>query len=203
MTVKHSVIPNEYPDLQAFVRDWEVKFWRTYVLTVLALAVLVGGFLPYLATARWHWLLGGVLFLVLAVIAFLWMGGYRHVADPSFEGVVESLECTVGLELDNATVRMYNRTCPTCRFRMVGQYQVNRCKMKVRTDDGETVTYRVHYWSFTPEIPLREGDRVVKYRGLPYPVKPQAKNELCAACGQINEGDLDGTCSVCGHRLIK
>lgn len=201
--MKHLPVLGTYPDLQAFVHANNVRFWRKYILSVVVLAVLMGSFLPYLATAWWHWLLGGVLFLALSAVAFLWIGGYRHVTDPSFVGTVESLDCTVGLEMDNRTMQMYNRTCPVYHFRMVGQYQVNRCKMKVRTDDGETVTYRVHYWSFTPEIPLREGDRVVKYRGLPYPVKPQAKNELCAACGQINEGDLDGTCSVCGHTLIK
>ena len=196
-------IPNEYPDLQAYARGQNIKFWRKWGMSVAVMALVIGLFLPYLATAWFHWLMGGVLFLLLSVVSFLWLGGYRHVTDHGFEGVVEKLDCATGVEMDSHTILRLHRTCPGCRHQAVDQYRVNRCTFFVRTDDGNLVVYKVHYWGFTTEIPVEVGDRIIKYRGLPYPMVLGRKHDLCIVCGRINEGDVDGTCSVCGHTLIK
>ena len=51
-----------------------------------------------------------------------------------------------------------------------------------------------------------EGTEILKLRGLPYPIAvrnrhPDAKQGICAACGQISD-EAQGNCQVCGHTLI-
>ena len=73
-------------------------------------------------------------------------------------------------------------------------------KMKLLTDNGKkkTLAYRSHI-----ESVLKEGDRVVKFRGFAYPAEEVEREEryICIVCGKVVRKNICN-CPQCEHSIV-
>ena len=73
-------------------------------------------------------------------------------------------------------------------------------KMRLVTDKGKkkTLAYRSHINSV-----LKDGDRIVKFRGFPFPAEEVEKEEryICIVCGKVVKKEVK-KCPRCEHSII-
>ena len=194
------VIPAENPDLIDLVKKRDRRFlvsWLTATALTTALAIACFG----LAMSSYGLFVAILLALVLVVLPFLLCGGIEWVTDRGFTGTVESLDFSVRLEthdtLGVVTVKGIGRK----RVKRATACQVNYCKISALTDEGAYKTCTVRLPGDSEAFPLRKGDRIVKYRGLPCPVIVGCRTPLCVVCGYLDD-DGKGECRGCGCSLI-
>ncbi len=194
------VIPAKNPDLIALVKERDRRFltkWLFSTALTTALAVACFG----LAMNAYGLLVAILLALSLILLPFLLCGGMEWVTDRGFAGTVEDLHFSVRLEthdtLGVVTVKGIGRK----RVKRATAGEVNYCKISVLTDEGAYKTCPVRLPGDADSFPLRKGDRVIKYRGLPCPAIVGCKTPLCVVCGHLDD-DGKGECRGCGASLI-
>jgi len=158
--------------------DWAKKFradYRTYSkgwFIALVLLVPAGLVIGAVVSGRYAWqegLASGVFFAVILLILMLNM--FKKM-DKSWTGrlVAKSTKDILGprrggLRRKRSLVKTVYR-------------------LEVRTDAGGTEVIDVHPEAFRL---LKEGDEMVKYRGLPFPdriLRPGETKRICVACGR-------------------
>ena len=193
-------IPYENEDLIAAVRKNDRRFlckWLCMTIAVLLFEVL---FLFRTAAAYIGGIQAVLLCIVLFVLPFFTCGGVARLVDQGFAGTVLTTRFSVRLEAFSRIgggIGRGGRPYASTR----GYNQVNYCKMVIRTDKDTLKTRTVRLPGDSETFPIREGDRVVKYRGLPYPVVVGCKTPVCVACGYMDD-DGKGECRGCGCSLV-
>lgn len=194
------VIPAENPDLIDLVKKRDRRFlvsWLTVTALTTALAVACFG----LAMNAYGLLVAILLALSLILLPFLLCGGMEWITDRGFAGRVEALDFSVRLEthdtLGVVTVKGIGRK----KVKRATAGEVNYCRISVLTDEGTRKTCTVRLPGDSDAFPLRKGDRVIKYRGLPCPAIVGCKTPLCVVCGHLDD-DGKGECRGCGATLI-
>lgn len=193
-------IPFENPDLRDIVRASNRRFLCKWLCTTAAILLVEVFFLFPTAAGYVGWVQAALLCAALLVIPFVVFGGPAWVRDTSFVGTVISTQFSVRLEAFSRIgggIGKGGRPYASTR----GYNQVNYCKMAVRLDDGSVRTRTVRLPGDSETFPLREGDRIVKFRGLPYPVILGCKTPFCVVCGHMDD-DGKGECRGCGCSLI-
>lgn len=200
--MKNLKIPYEYPDLQAYAHEQDTKFWRKFLLSVLGIALVEVLFLFEQVSGYVGWPLSAAICIAMVVIAFFACGGWGMITDRAFEGVVEKVSYDVCPNFNVlSTKRMVQGFMMTVRtWNSNGFF---RCRMVVRDDRGRRIKYETLMVGDPDSYIITEGCRVRRFRRIPCPLVEACKDPVCVICGMVNKGDLDGTCSVCGHTLIK
>ena len=194
-------IPAENSDLIALVEKNRRRFLTKWlVLTAVFLVPAVAFFRP---AANLYGIPVAILLLLgFVIFPFFACGGWDRITDQGFCGTVEKLDFSVRVEMHgntgNVTVK---NTAGHKRLVRAGAGQANYCKVSVLTDEGDFKTLTLRLPGDSESFPLREGDRIVKYRGLPFPAVVGCKTPLCAACGFLDD-DGKGECRCCGSSLI-
>lgn len=194
-------IPYENEDLIALVKEHDRRFLLKWLLTTAAILLFEVFFLFRTAAAYVGGLQAALLCAGLPVLPFLIYGGVEWLRDRSFTGRVLSTHFTVHLEIYSRIGGGISRKSMRPYMSMRGYNQVNHCKMLIESDDGRIQTRTVRMPADSETFPLREGDRIVKYHGLPFPVIVGCKTPFCVACGHMDD-DGKGECRGCGCSLI-
>lgn len=200
--MKTPIIPPENADLIALVQKRDRHFltqWlvSTAVTTILAIACFG------LAMRSYGLLVAILLALVLVVLPFLLCGGIEWVTDRGFTGKVESMKFSVRIDMTGVTGNLTVKSTGG-RKRVIRSHnngQVNYCTLHVITDEGSCKTLTLRLPGDTEDFPLKVGDRIVKYRGLPFPAVVGCKTPFCVVCGRVDD-DGKGTCRTCDSSLI-
>ena len=196
------IIPSENDDLIALVRKRDRHFltqWlvSTALTTVLAIACFG------LAMNSYGLLVAILLALVLVVLPFLLCGGIEWITDRGFTGTVESMKFSVRIDMTGVTGNLTVKSTGG-RKRVIRSHnngQVNYCTLHVITDEGSCKTLTLRLPGDTEDFPLKTGDHIVKYRGLPFPAVVGCKTPFCVVCGRVDD-DGKGTCRTCDSSLI-
>ena len=194
------VIPAENPDLIDLVKKRDRRFlvsWLTATALTTALAVACFG----LAMNAYGLLVAILLALSLIFLPFLLCGGMGWITDRGFAGRVEALDFSVRLETRDTVGMVTTKGIGRKRVVRATAGEVNYCKISVLTDEGAYKACTVRLPGDSDAFPLRKGDRIIKYRGLPVPVIVGCKTPLCVVCGTPDD-DGKGECRGCGCSLI-
>ena len=193
-------IPFENPDLQEIVRANDRRLLCKWLGTTAVILLVDVLFLFPTAAGYVGWVQSALLCMALLALPFFAFGVPAWISDTGFVGTVLSTRFSVRLEAFSRIgggIGRGGRPYASTR----GYNQVNYCKMTVRSDDGSVRTRTVRLPGDSETFPLREGDRIVKFRGLPYPVILGCKTPFCVACGHMDD-DGKGECRGCGCSLI-
>ena len=137
----------------------------------------------------------------LILLPFLLCGGIAWVTDKGFTGTGKDPEFSVRLETRDTVGMVTTKGIGRKRVVRATAGEVNYCKISVPTDEGACKACTVRLPGDSDAFPLRKGDRVIKYRGLPVPVIVGCKAPLCVVCGTPDD-DGKGECRGCGCSLI-
>lgn len=193
-------IPFENPDLISIVRANDRRFLCKWLCTTAAVLLFEVLFLFPTAAGYVGGVQAALLCMVLPIVPFFAFGGLSWVRDIGFVGTVLSTKFSVRLETFSRIgggIGKGGRPYASTR----GYNQVNYCQMTVRSDDESVQTRTVRLPGDSETFPLRTGDRIVKFHGLPYPVILGCKTPFCVVCGQMDD-DGKGECRGCGCSLI-
>jgi hypothetical protein len=201
LAVNKPTIPQENSDLLSLVNRNDRRFLvKWLIFTALCLIPAIAVF-PY-ASAYYGVPVALLLLLGFIVFPFLICGGWDVLTDRGFSGTVESLDFSVRLEMHRTSgVSAIKGTRKGYHSRSQDARQTNYCAVLVTTDEGKTQTLTLRLPGDTDAFPLKAGDRIVKYRGLPYPAIVGCKTPFCAVCGNVDD-DGKGECRSCGCSLI-
>ena len=195
-------IPAENHDLISLVVSNRRRFIRKWILlTAVFLIPAVAFFRP--AAGLYGVPVAILLLLGFVIFPFFACGGWDVIADHAFTGKVESMKFSVRIDMTGVTGNLTVKSTGG-RKRVIRSHnngQVNYCTLHVITDEGSCKTLTLRLPGDSESFPLREGDRIVKYRDLPYPAIVGCKTPLCAACGFLDD-DGKGECRCCGSSLI-
>ena len=194
-------IPYENSDLAQLVKAYDRRFlwkWLSITAAILLFEIL---FLFKTAASYVGVVQSLLICLGLLIIPFFACGGVEWFRDRSFAGVVLDLKFSVRLEVHNHQgaymVRQTRRGYHSIRRGQAANY----CKILLRDDEGEEHTFTVRLPGDSGSFPLRVGDRIIKYHGLPFPAIEGCKTPFCVACGHMDD-DGKGECRGCGCSLI-
>ena len=195
------IIPAENPDLIAFVEKNRRRFLTKWLFST-ALTTILAAACFGLATRAYGLLVAILLALTLILLPFLLCGGIEWVTDKGFTGTVTRMDFSVRLEMHGNTGNItVKNTAGHKRLVRSGAGQANYCRITLRTDEEDFKTLTLRLPGDSEAFPLKEGDRIVKYRGLPYPAILGCKTPLCPICGFM-DADGKGTCRACDSSLI-
>lgn len=198
--MKAPAIPAENTDLIALVKERNRRFLVKWLVTTAISVALAAAFFKPAAS------LYGVPVALLpalgfAVLPFVLVGGIEWITDRGLAGTVEDMDFSVRIEMHDtvgvSTVKGTSRRA----HRRHSAGQANYCKLLIRAEDGTAKAVTLRLPGDSESFPLSKGDRVVKYRGLPYPAIVGCKTPLCVACGNRDD-DGRGECRSCGCSLI-
>ena len=200
--MKRPTIPAENPDLIALVESNRRRFVRKWlILTAVFLVPSVAFFQP--AAGLYGIPVAILLLLGFVIFPFFACGGWDMIMDQAFTGKVESMKFSVRIDMTgvtgNVTVKSAGSRKRLVRANSGGQ--VNYCTLHVTTDEGSFKTLTLRLPGDTEDFPLKVGDRIVKYRGLPFPAVVGCKTPFCVVCGRVDD-DGKGTCRTCDSSLI-
>ena len=195
-------LPAENHDLISLVASNRRRFIRKWILlTAVFLIPAVAFFSP--AADLYGIPVAILLLLGLLLCPFFISGGWDMVTDQAFTGTVESMKFSVRIDMTGVTGNVTVKSAGS-RKRVVRSHsngQVNYCTLHVITDEGSCKTLTLRLPGDTEDFPLKVGDRIVKYRGLPFPAVIGCKTPFCVVCGRVDD-DGKGTCRTCDSSLI-
>ena len=195
-------LPAENHDLISLVASNRRRFIRKWILlTAVFLIPAVAFFSP--AADLYGIPVAILLLLGLLLCPFFISGGWDMVTDQAFTGTVESMKFSVRIDMTGVTGNVTVKSAGS-RKRVVRSHsngQVNYCTLHVVTDEGSCKTLTLRLPGDTEDFPLKAGDRIVKYRGLPFPAVIGCKTPFCVVCGRVDD-DGKGTCRRCDSSLI-
>ncbi len=198
--MKTPVIPTENTDLISIVKANDRRFLLKWlIITAICLALTIVFFKP--AAARYGIPVAILMALGLVILPFFTCGGWGWITDRGFSGVVLDMDFSVRLEMHDRMGAGFVRGTRKGYTHSRGATQASYCKMQIRTDDETVQTFTVRLPGDSEAFPLKEGDRIVKYRGLPYPAIVGCKTPLCTVCGNLDD-DGKGECRSCGYSLV-
>lgn len=198
--MKTPLIPAENTDLIALVKKRDRRFlwkWLGYTLLTAILAAVCFG--P--AANEYGIPVAILLALGFLLLPFLLCGGIAWVTDRGYAGTVRDLDFSVRLETQDTLGVVTVKGVGRKQTRRASAGQVNYCKVTVLTDEGAVKALTLRLPGDSETFPLKVGDRIVKYRGLPYPVIVGCKTPICTVCGHMDD-DGKGECRGCGCSLI-
>ena len=196
-------IPYENPDLTQLVKAYDRRFlwkWLSITAAILLFEIL---FLFKTAASYVGVVQSLLICLGLLIIPFFACGGWDMVTDQAFTGKVESMKFSVRIDMTGVTGNVTVKSTGS-RKRVIRAHnngQVNYCTLHVITDEGSCKTLTLRLPGDTEDFPLKTGDRIVKYRGLPFPAVVGCKTPFCVVCGRVDD-DGKGTCRTCDSSLI-
>ena len=195
-------LPAENHDLISLVVSNRRRFIRKWILlTAVFLIPAAAFFAP--AADLYGIPVAILLFLGLLLCPFFISGGWDMVTDQAFTGTVESMKFSVRIDMTGVTGNVTVKSTGS-RKRVIRSHnngQVNYCTLHVITDEGSFKTLTLRLPGDTEDFPLMVGDRIVKYRGLPFPAVVGCKTPFCVVCGRVDD-DGKGTCRTCDSSLI-
>ena len=195
-------LPAENHDLISLVASNRRRFIRKWILlTAVFLIPAVAFFSP--AADLYGIPVAILLLLGLLLCPFFISGGWDMVTDQAFTGTVESMKFSVRIDMTGVTGNVTVKSTGS-RKRVIRSHnngQVNYCTLHVVTDEGSCKTLTLRLPGDTEDFPLKVGDRIVKYRGLPFPAVIGCKTPFCVVCGRVDD-DGKGTCRTCDSSLI-
>lgn len=198
--MKTPVIPAENTDLISMVKDRDRRFLLKWLITTALTAILAAVcFRP--AANRYGVPVAILMALGFVILPFFACGGWRWITDRGFSGTVEDLDFSVRLEMHDRMGAGFVRGTRKGYTHSRGAAQANYCRVTVSTDQDSIKTLTLRLPGDSEAFPLRIGDRIVKYRGLPYPAIVGCKRPLCTVCGSMDD-DGKGECRGCGYSLI-
>ena len=198
--MKTPVIPAENPDLIAIVKANDRRFLLKWlIITAVCLVLAIVFFKP--AATHYGVPVAILMALGLGILPFFACGGWGWITDRGFSGTVLDMDFSVRLEMHDRMGAGFVRGTRKGYTHSRGATQANYCKMQVRADDETVQTFTVRLPGDSEAFPLKVGNRIVKYRGLPYPVIVGCKTPVCVVCGHPDD-DGKGECRSCGCSLV-
>jgi DNA-directed RNA polymerase subunit RPC12/RpoP len=194
------VLKNEYPDLWRARQLKVKKMIRNIVIyEIFALLVAYGAYdyiMRNLALFNdrsiiWKGIVFGV---ILAVIPPLWFKSTYELFGKTWAGTITKVKYEMRYTQASGGVRAGRPSVAK-----LGNSQ-EYMKMRLLTDNGKrrTLAYRSHINSV-----LKDGDRIVKFRGFAYPAEEVEKEEryICIVCGRVvKKGTAE--CPRCNHSIV-
>lgn len=190
-------IPQTNKDLRRYVLRRDLGKLALYLLWTVAWGTgAVAYNLNHTTYPPERLLLGWRLVLWMAVglgIGFFLFRIHRMLADRSVSGVLTESGLSRGYATSSDPGGLKAVTYDFRLYKVLRLRLANGRRKRIRIEEkqGSYLYYR-------------EGDRLVSFHGLPYPINADATGEqgwLCAACGRVHPSKLDA-CDQCGFSLI-
>lgn len=198
--MKTPVIPAENTDLISMVKDRDRRFLLKWlIITALCLVLAIVFFKP--AATHYGVPVAILMALGLGILPFFACGGWGWITDRGFSGTVLDMDFSVRLEMHDRMGAGFVRGTRKGYTHSRGATQANYCRVTVSTDQDSIKTFTVRLPGDSEAFPLKVGNRIVKYRGLPYPVIVECKTPVCVVCGHPDD-DGKGECRSCGCSLV-
>lgn len=195
-------IPAENPDLITLVAKNRRRFITKWlILTAVFLIPAVAFFKP---AANLYGIPVAILLLLgFVIFPFFACGGWDLLTDKGYTGTVESMDFSVRINMRGSTINVTVKSAGNRKrlVRAANGGQANYCTLHITTDEGDFKTLTLCLPGDTENFPLKVGDRVIKYRGLPFPAIVGCKTPFCVVCGRVDD-DGKGTCRTCDSSLI-
>ena len=199
------LLKNEYPDLYATKQRKIKKMIKNIVIYEILFLFVAYGAYDYIVrnlamfgdySVVWKGIVLGVILLIVPPLCFkttyelfgkTWAGKITNV----------KYEMRYYQIASGAKIHSSGRITSTGRIGNGQEFM----KMKLLTDKGKkkTLAYRSHI-----ESVLKEGDRVVKFRGFAYPAEEVEKEEryICIVCGKV-VSKKEVKCPRCEYSIVK
>lgn len=198
------LLKKEYPDLYA-VRQRKVrKMIRNIVLYEIAFILVAYEAYDYIVrnlamfgdySIVWKGIILGVLAAVVPPLCFRTT---YELFGGTWAGTISSIKYEMRYQQPAGGAKMQ----PSGRISSTGRLGNGQEFMKMRlvTDNGKkkTLAYRSHINSV-----LKQGDRIVKFRGFAFPAEEVEKEEryICIVCGRVHKKGVK-ECPACNHSIV-
>ncbi len=141
--------------------------------------------------------------VMLAIVPVAVFAIIKAASDRAWEGSVLTVECypvmgAVNGRLTSLGGRTYSGTNEAFNMR----WRMNTpilSKVYVETDNGKVHTFSLPIQK-NNDLLFKQGDRVKKLYGLPYPINLSSNMQSCAICGSIINSEKEH-CEYCNHSV--
>ena len=199
-----SLLKKEYPDLYAMRKKNIIKMICNIVIyeaIFLAVAVSAVDYIKKSVALTgetdiiWKAVILGAILLIIPPLCF--KSTYTMLR-PTWAGTITDIkyEMRYTQSAGNARMMPSGRIAGSVRVGTANEFM----EMKLETDSGKKrkLAYRSHINSV-----LKQGDRIVKFRGFQFPAEEVEKEEryICIVCGKVVKKDVN-ECPCCGHSIV-
>jgi len=198
------LLKSEYPDLYVLKRRKIGKMIKNIVIYEIFFLVVAYGAYDYILrnlaqfndySVVWKGIILGV---ILAFVPPLCFRSTYELFGSTWAGTIVKVkyEMRYSQPTGGAKSQTAGRITSTAKLGNAQEF----LKMKLMSDKGKkkTLAYRSHIDSV-----LKEGDRIVKFRGFPYPAEEVEKEEryICIVCGKVVKKNTQ-ECPRCNHSIV-
>jgi len=198
------ILKKEYPDLYAERKKKLIRMIRNiliYEAIFIAVAISAVDYIKNsIALTRetdiiWKAVVLGIILLI--VPPFCFKSTYTFIR-PTWAGTITDIkyEMRFTQPAGNARMQPSGRIAGSVRVGVSREFM----EMKLLSDKGKKrkLAYRSHINSV-----LKQGDRIVKFRGFPYPAEEVEKEEryICVVCGKVVKKDVK-ECPACEFSIV-
>lgn len=195
------LLKNEYPDLYKLKQQKVKKMIKNIVIYEIFFLLVAYGAYDYIVgnlamfndySIVWKGIILGVIAAI--VPPFCFRSTYELLGG-TWAGTITKITYEIRYTQAVGSVRA-DRFTGGSKLGNAQEYM----KMRLVTDKGKkkTLAYRSHINSV-----LKDGDRVVKFRGFTFPAEEVEKEEhyICIVCGKVVKKGVN-ECPKCGHSII-
>ena len=198
------VLRKEYPDLYAERQKRRRKMIRNiliYEAIFIAVAISAVDYIKKSIAVSgdtdiiWKAVLLGIILLI--VPPFCFKSTYSFIR-PTWAGTITDIKYEMRYTQSAGNARMQPSGRIAGSVRLAGDKEFMEMKLLSNKGKKRKLAYRSHINSV-----LKQGDRIVKFRGFPYPAEEVEKEEryICVICGKVVKKDVT-ECPVCNHSII-
>ena len=195
------LLKNEYPDLYKLKQQKVKKMIKNIVIYEIFFLLVAYGAYDYIVgnlamfndySIVWKGIILGVIAAI--VPPFCFRSTYELLGG-TWAGTITKITYEIRYTQAVGSVRA-DRFTGGSKLGNAQEYM----KMRLVTDKGKkkTLAYRSHVSSA-----FKKGDRIVKFRGFPFPAE-EAENEellICIVCGKVVKKDVN-ECPKCSHSIV-
>lgn len=195
------LLKKEYPDLYAIKQRKVKRMIRNIVIYEIFFLLVAYGAYDYIVrnlamfndySVVWKGIILGV---ILLFVPPLWFKSTYELFGKTWAGTIAKVKYEMRYTQAKDGVRADKFTGGS-KFGGGQEFM----KMKLLTDKGKkkTLAYRSHI-----ESVLKEGDRVVKFRGFAYPAEEVEREEryICIVCGRVVKKN-ESKCPRCEYSIV-
>jgi hypothetical protein len=188
------LLKKEYPQLIAHRNGKRRKMWRNVIFYEIAFAAVAYGAYDYIVRNLAFWgdvsivWKGIIVGLILAIIPPFFFKTSIDMRGKTVVGDIESIKYEI----------RFPQTGNTRALNYKNGQEFMKMKVNVGKKKPLTISYRSHI-----SQALKQGDRIVKFKGFPFPAEEVEKEEryICVVCGRVVKKDVKD-CPACSLPII-
>lgn len=200
----NDLLKNEYPDLYAAKQRKIKKMIKNIIIYEICFLLVAYGAYDYIVrnlslfndySIVWK---GIILGIIAAIVPPFCFRTTYELLGGTWAGTITKIKYEMRYPQPTGNAKMQANGRITSAGKLGGGQEF--MKMKLETDKGrkKTLAYRSHINSV-----LKDGDRIVKFRGFAFPAEEVEKEEryICIVCGKVVKKDVK-ECPACNHSIV-